>query len=136
MNAEVATKINEGLDALNDIFLHTPARALEQCKKAILSMGETVQDNFEIAVGLFEKYDEKKVQKLEENEKFLDRTESVMVEYLLKITSKDISIADSRLATDIMHSVSDFEKIGDYCGSLMEEAQLHNEQNITFSVDG
>lgn len=86
-------------------------------------MGETVQENFEISVRLFEKYDEKKVQKLEENEKFLDRTESVMVDYLLKITAKDISITDSRLATEIMHSVSDFEKIGDYCGSLAEEAE-------------
>ena len=99
-------------------------------------MGETVQENFEIAVGLFEKYDEKKVQKLEENEKFLDRTESVMVEYLLKITAKDISIPDSRLATEIMHSVSDFEKIGDYCGHLAEEAERHSEQNVTFSADG
>ena len=131
-----ASKIEEGLAALNDIFLNTPSVALEQCKKAILSMGETVQENFEIAVGLFEKYDEKKVQKLEENEKFLDRTESVMVEYLLKITAKDISIPDSRLATEIMHSVSDFEKIGDYCGHLAEEAERHSEQNVTFSADG
>ena len=129
-----ASKIEEGLAALNDIFLNTPSVALEQCKKAILSMGETVQENFEIAVRLFEKYDEKKVQKLEENEKFLDRTESVMVDYLLKITAKDISITDSRLATEIMHSVSDFEKIGDYCGSLAEER--HHEQSVAFSTDG
>lgn len=133
---EEASKIEEGLDALNDIFLHTPSLALEQCKKAILSMGETVQDNFEIAVGLFQKYDEKKVLRLEENEKFLDRTESVMVDYLLKITAKDVSVSDSRLATEIMHSVSDFEKIGDYCGNLTEEAQLHHEQNVAFSSDG
>ena len=131
-----ASKIEEGLAALNDIFLNTPSVALEQCKKAILSMGETVQENFEIAVRLFEKYDEKKVQKLEENEKFLDRTESVMVDYLLKITAKDISITDSRLATEIMHSVSDFEKIGDYCGSLAEEAERHHEQSVAFSADG
>ena len=131
-----ASKIEEGLAALNDIFLNTPSVALEQCKKAILSMGETVQENFEIAVRLFEKYDEKKVQKLEENEKFLDRTESVMVDYLLKITAKDISITDSRLATEIMHSVSDFEKIGDYCGSLAEEAERHHEQSVAFSTDG
>lgn len=131
-----ASKIEEGLAGLNDIFLNTPAVALEQCKKAILSMGETVRENFEIAVDLFRKYDDKKGQKLEENERFLDRTESVMVDFLLKITAKDISTTDSRLATEIMHSVSDFEKIGDYCGSLAHEAELHHEQNVTFSADG
>ena len=66
----------------------------------------------------------------------MDRTESVMVDYLLKITAKDISITDSRLATEIMHSVSDFEKIGDYCGSLAEEAERHHEQSVAFSADG
>ena len=131
-----ASKIEEGLASLNDIFLNTPSVALEKRKKAIWRMGETVQENFEIAVGLFEQYEEKKVQKLEENEKFLDRTESVMVDYLLKITAKDISIPDSRLATEIMHSVSDFEKIGDYCGSLAQEAEFHHVQNVAFSADG
>ncbi|MCI8820773.1 MAG: Na/Pi cotransporter family protein, partial [Clostridia bacterium] len=57
-------------------------------------------------------------------------------DFLLKITAKDISTTDNRLATEIMHSVSDFEKIGDYCGSLAQEAELHHEQNVTFSADG
>ena len=59
-----------------------------------------------------------------------------MVGYLIRSTSKGVRVADSGGDQGKMRAESDFEKIGDYCGSLMEEAQLHNEQNITFSVDG
>lgn len=131
------SKIDEELMLLDDNFLKTPSLALQQCKKVIISMGEAVTENFDIASKLLEAYDEKQMEFLQENEKFLDKTETVLGEYLIKITERGgMNSADNRLATEIMHSVGDFERIGDYCVNIAEVAEYNNGQHIVFSPIG
>lgn len=130
------SKIDQELALLDDIFLATPPVALEQCKKVVLSMGEAVKENFAISCELLGTMDDKKLAMLEENERFLDRTETVLVEYLVKITSRDLNSDESRLATELIHSVSDFERIGDYCENIAEVGAFNRDQAIDFSRDG
>ncbi|WP_343209490.1 Na/Pi cotransporter family protein [Anaerolentibacter hominis] len=127
------SKIDEELALLDSRFIPTPAVALEQCKKVILSMGQAARENFEIASGLLEKYDEKQMELLQENEKFLDKSETVLGEYLVKITAQDIRPEDSKQATEIMHTVGDLERIGDYCVNVAEVGEFNSSQNLVFS---
>lgn len=131
-----SSKMDQELALLDDIFLSTPPVALEQCKKVVNSMGEAVKENFAISCGLLASMDDKKLALLEENERFLDRTETVLVEYLVKITARDLGSDDSRLATELIHSVSDFERIGDYCENIAEVAAFNRDQAIAFSPAG
>lgn len=131
-----ASKMNQELALLNDIFLSTPPMALEQCKKVVISMGGAVKENFAISTQLLSAIDDKKLALLEENERFLDRTETVLMKYLVKITARDMGSDDSRLATELIHSVSDFERIGDYCENIAEVGAFNQDQSITFSPAG
>ena len=130
------SKMDQELALLDDIFLATPPVALEQCKKVVISMGEAVKENFAISCDLLRHMDDKKLTMLQENERFLDRTETVLVEYLVKITARDLNSDESRLATELIHSVSDFERIGDYCENVAEVGAFNRDQAIGFSDIG
>ena len=128
-------KIEKEIALLNDVILKTPSVALQQCKKVIFTMLDAIQENYKIALGLMDNYDDKQAAILEGNERFLDRSETVMGDYLIKITGKNISESDSRLATEIMHTVGDFERIGDYCVNLKEVAEYNIDQGLDFSAE-
>ena len=125
----------EKLTILDDIFLDNPSLALDQCSKIIVEMGSTVKENYDLACELLLDFDEKKMSKLEENENFLDRTETVLGDYLQKITSKDITDRDSKWATEIIHTVGDLERIGDYCVNVAEVGEYNRDQNLSFTEE-
>ena len=127
------SRIEQELRMLDDMFLKTPSLALGQCKKAILSMGETVDENFALASELLKKYDDNKMELLQENERFLDRSETVLGDYLVKIGEHNPTPADNRLAAEILHTLGDLERIGDYCVNLAEAAEMNAAQNVSFS---
>jgi phosphate:Na+ symporter len=127
------SKIDEQLALLDDILLKNPSIALEQCQKVVDTMGATALENFRFATDLLNNYDEKILPVIDENEQFMDKSETVLSDYIVKITSKDIHHDEALLATEILHSVTDFERIGDHCVKLSEVATYDTEQKISFS---
>lgn len=68
---DAPSRADSSLALLDDIFLDRPTVALEQCRKVILSMGETIQENYAMSISLLHNFDEKTFEKLNENENFL-----------------------------------------------------------------
>lgn len=130
------SKIDKELRSLDPMLLTTPNVAITQCKNVMHSMMDAVSENFHIGCDLIKKYDQKQADILLENEEFIDRCESALNEYLLKVTSKNLTKHDRRQASELLNSVSDLERIGDYCENLMVTAKSIEEQKITFSEDG
>ncbi len=130
------SKIDKELRSLDPMLLTTPNIAITQCKNVMHSMMDAVSENFHIGCDLIKKYDQKQADILLENEEFIDKCESALNEYLLKVTSKNLTKHDRRQASELLNSVSDLERIGDYCENLMVTAKNIEEQKITFSEDG
>ena len=128
------SKIDKELALLDDIFLDRPTVALEQCKKVILAMGDAVKENYAIATSLIDSYDTKKIEQLNENERFLDKSETLLSEYLVRVTARGISKEQRSLAKEMMHSISDFERIGDHCMNIVDVIRYSKEQHIHFSA--
>ena len=130
---KLKTKSNHELDILDDIFLKTPGVAIEQSKKVLFNMGKAIQENYDISSKLLQYYDEKEVAKLNENEHFLDKAETVLGEYLVKITSCSLDEINIRELNELMHNVGDFERIGDYCVNIANVAEYNDANKISFS---
>ena len=130
---ESASRIDEEMALLDERFIANPSIALEQCKKVVLSMGQTVLENFAMAESLIRRYDQTAIAKMRENERFLDKSETVMGEYLIKITGQHLNDVENRTASEMMHTVSDFERIGDHCDNLCDTIVYNNEENIKYS---
>ncbi|MCD2492358.1 Na/Pi cotransporter family protein [Lacrimispora sp. NSJ-141] len=133
---DAPSRADSSLALLDDIFLDRPTVALEQCRKVTLSMGETIQENYDMAVTLLHNFDEKTFEKLNENEDFLDKCETALGEYLVRITSQNIRREDQKEVAELLHSVGDFERIGDHCVNVAEVGQFNQEQGIYFSEKG
>ena len=127
------SKIDQELAMLDVIFLKTPSVALEQCRKVINGMGTTVIENYGIAIDMHEEYNEKEVELLNENERFLDKSETVLNDYMVKVNACQLRPEDQKLATEILHSVMDFERMGDHCIKLYDVAEYNRNEKIVFS---
>ncbi|MCR5204129.1 MAG: Na/Pi cotransporter family protein [Lachnospiraceae bacterium] len=127
------SKIDQELAMLDVIFLKTPSVALEQCRKVINGMGTTVIENYGIAMDMHEEYNEKEIELLNENERFLDKSETVLNDYMVKVNACQLRPEEQKLATEILHSVMDFERMGDHCIKLYDVAEYNRNAKIAFS---
>ncbi len=124
------------LSMLDDIFLNRPALAIDQSRKVLLSMGETIKENYDISLDLLNEFDDKKYDVINENERFLDKCETSLNEYLVQITSQTLRMEQQRKVAEYFHCVSDFERIGDHCIDIAEVGRFNKENHITFSEQG
>lgn len=136
LGEEEISKTDRELATLDDMLLNTPTIALEQCKNVIISMADAIYDNYKIATELIYNYDPSKQALLEENESFIDKCESALSAYIVKINSKRLSADDRLVVSEILNSVSDFERMGDHCINIFYVAQDKNAQDIHFSPAG
>ncbi len=130
------SKTDKELATLDEMLLNTPTIALEQCKHVICSMADAIYENYQIATNLIYNYNPSKQKILDENESFIDKCESALSSYIVKINSKRLSKDDRLVVSEILNSVSDFERMGDHCINIFYVAQDKNAQDIHFSPAG
>lgn len=118
---------------LDPRFLSTPSVALERARTMAIKMGELARDNYRLAVGLLSHYDERQLEKLNEQEDMIDHMEGALDQYLVQLSRHSLDEKDSDLVSDLLHALSDFERIGDYAVNLSESATIVQEKGLTFS---
>ena len=121
------------LSVLDDRFLSSPSLALERAHDAVVQMSEFARDNYRLAVELIWKFDAKKLERLNETEVALDKLEGLLDNYLVKLTDRALTAEESTRVSELLHTRSDFERIGDYAVNVSESAVVLHDRNITFS---
>lgn len=118
---------------LDERFLETPGLAMEQCQNAALDMANLAKDAFLAAHALFSSYSDEKLNAVKEQEDLLDRYEDELGSYLVKLSSKNMSVKDSHMLTVLLHCIGDLERIGDHAVNVAHSAKEMNEKNLRFS---
>ena len=122
------------LSVLDDRFLSSPSLALERAHDAVVQMSEFARDNYRLAVELIWKFDAKKLERLNETEVALDKLEGLLDNYLVKLTDRALTAEESTRVSELLHTLSDFERIGDHALNIApESAVVLHDRNITFS---
>ena len=124
------------LSKLDDMLLNTPTIALEQSKSLIYKMSEAIMDNYRYATSMIYEYDETKFPVMEENESFIDKCETALSAYIVRINRNRLTVEDKLTVYEILNSIGDLERIGDYCMNIAYVAKAKNEQDIHFSPSG
>ena len=123
------------INMLDERFLTaSPSLALEKARETVVHMGRLAKDNYERALTLLVKYDEKVAEQFKEDEAALDKLEVMLDNYLVKLTDRGtLNAEESMRVSELLHTLSDFERIGDYADNVRETALALHQKNQSFS---
>lgn len=120
---------------LDDRLLGTPAFAVGRSSELAAEMALNVKDSINDAIDVIDKYSEDKSKRILEIEDRTDHYEDVLGTFLVKLTSRDLSLDETREATRILHGIGDLERISDHAVNLLESAQEMRDKRISFTDD-
>lgn len=122
------------IDGLDDRLLVSPGLAIQHGREAVYRMSELSMENFALAKGMIlGQYDQKTAEKLLQNESCIDTLQDKVEGYAIKISRKHITEKGKQEVSELLHMISELERVGDQCENIMEAAQ----QRVTpFSQDG
>ena len=119
--------------AIDERFLRRPAFAMELCRNKAREMAEVVKKSIGLALEVLVCYDEEKAKEVIRLESIADKYEDVLGSYLVKLSSKNLSLQDSQSMSIILHSISDFERISDHAMDIVKSAQEINTKSLSFT---
>ena len=123
----------EEVFTLDERLLRVPSVAIAECANKTGEMCTIacgiLQDSFEILFG----YKKEIAAKIEEQENKLDLLEDKLGTYLVPLGTKNLSVADSRKVSEMLHTIGDFERLGDHAVNLMKVSREIAEKQIVFS---
>ena len=128
-NEEVTTDIV----SIDERFLGNPAFAMELCRGKAKEMAELSKNAIGLALETLNSYDEEKAKEVIRLESVIDKYEDVLGSYLVKISSENISTADSQSMSLILHSISDFERISDHAREIVNSAKEIYKKDLSFT---
>ena len=123
------------LQALDERFLDRPGFAMNLCKEAVDHMADLARNSFQLAMGLLVNFSEKDLQTVVAMEQEADGYEDTLGTYLVKLSGRDLSKADSRTLSILLHCINDFERITDHAINVAESAQELRDKGLSLSPD-
>ena len=118
---------------LDKRFLNTPSVAIEQCKSVAFKMAKLTGKTLRKSMDLVKQYDKEIAQTVVDNETAIDIYEDKIGSYILQVASKDLSVADSQVVSNLLHTIGDLERISDHAVNIKEAAEEMYEKKIKFS---
>lgn len=118
---------------IDERLLSTPAVAISECYSKTVEMAELSKESIQKVIPLLSKYDKSLAEEILALEDRVDKYEDDLGTVLVKISSKELSEADSKKVSVCLHSIGDFERLSDHAVNLLKVAEEMNVKGITFS---
>lgn len=118
---------------LDERFLNTPSVAIEQCRNVAYKMAALTRQTMLLALDTVTEYDPKKAAEVVDNENAIDIYEDKIGSFILKISSKDLSVSESQVVSNLLHTIGDLERISDHAVNIVEAAEEMHQKKISFS---
>ncbi len=120
-------------DLLEERFLAYPDLAITQSHLAMNGMAKKARKNILRALSLFDSFSEDKFNKVQEKENLIDKYEDKLGTYLMQMSTHEMNGSQAKQVSKFLHTVSDFERLGDHAVNISEVAAELNEKKIAFS---
>ena len=120
---------------IDERLLKTPSVALSECHHRTVEMAKLSKTTVLNAVQLLKNFDSKLYDQVIEEEDLLDRYEDKLGTYLVKLSSSALSMSDSKEISTLLHTIGDFERLGDHAVNILKSAKEIKDKDISFSAD-
>ena len=119
---------------LDERLLLTPSIAISQCYKTTAEMAKLTRESLVMSVRQLKQYNPKISEIINKNEARIDKYQDVLESFLQKLSAKDLTEDDSNKISQLILSISDFEKIADHSTHIMQIAdQMHRKEWVLAS---
>lgn len=120
---EKAKEVEQPQVLLDERLLVSPGLAVSQSFELTREMAKLAEDAVRTAWPLFDEYDEDTVQKVIAMETRQDQLTDALNTYLIKLSQRDLTDDDNTSVSEMLHTINDFERIGDHAVNLTEIAK-------------
>ena len=120
---------------VDERLLATPSIAIDQCSKVACDMALLTKTALLSSLEMLTSYNEKEASKVVDMEAQADVYEDKLGSYLVKVSARNLSEQDSQVASKLLHSIGDFERISDHACNIVECAQEKNDKGLHFSQE-
>ena len=118
---------------LDERLITVPSFAVTNALDVVVEMSEVSKTAFGKAVSIIGNFDDKTAAEVSEMESLLDNYEDQLGTYMVRLSSTGVSDSDSKKIAKILHTINDFERIGDHAENLVNVAREMHEKRIVFS---
>ena len=118
---------------LDDLLLKTPAVAIAECSAQTVNMCSTANIAVHRALSILSSYSDETAEVIRDKENRLDMYEDKLGTFLVKLSSKDVTEADSKKISRMLHSIGDFERLGDHALNLLGVADEIRTKELSFT---
>lgn len=122
---------------LDPRILETPSFAVENAVKEVVRMGDIVLKNMRRITkeATKEKPSEKQIAKVFHDEEVINHLETMITEYLVKISHLPLTEKQSKIVNDLYYTITDIERAGDHVENIAEFMQNKTEKNLQYSEE-
>lgn len=134
-NEEEISEEDKEFKVLDTRFLATPAFAMEHCKMMTDRMAHMVQESLSKSIDMIWDYREDVAKEVMALEDRVDRYEDELGTYLVRLSGTKLSMKDSRMLSELLHCIGDFERISDHAVNIVQAAKEMKEKKLSFSEE-
>ncbi len=118
---------------LDERLLGTPSIALERCQEVSAKMAVTAVETLKEGLHSLQDYSEELAASIREKENITDHYEDILGTYLVHLSTRQISQADSAEAAKLLKIIGDFERIADHGVNLLISAEEMRTKEVAFT---
>lgn len=115
---------------------NNPVSTALQIGSEVERMARLVRHNFVIACEGFLVMDDSKKRELSENEELINWLNHNISDFMITVTSKEITGDVSEYIGKLFHVITDLERIGDHAENIMQRISMAKEENLGFTDAG
>lgn len=123
----------EAASELDERLLATPPVALERCRKVAAQMAACSVNALEQGIAALTAYTPELARQVRTAEEQSDHFEDLLGTYLVKLSTRRISAADSNEAARLLKIIGDFERIADHGVNLVQSTEELRSKKMNFS---
>jgi len=121
---------------LDERMLETPGIALQSVVSEIARMGKIVVRTADRAEQVMFSKDDRQIRKIREEEETVDNLCSGITGYAIQLSSLSLNEKEHQHIASLLQTLSDMERISDYCENISEFAETMTERKAEFSEKG
>ncbi len=120
---------------LDERLLKTPSIALAQMDKQAKVMADHAFANLSLAFDGFIKLDSDHFEEITKNTDNVEKLGNKMVDYLVKISANNISLAEEEIVNHMHHNINDILRINSFADNIVKYTEKSIRDNLVFSDD-